>query len=86
MKVKELRDATSHLRDDATISFKMASGCCGEYEDLCPTVGFEFEIYDDSFLMFYFDALPGYQSCRQVSETLEADKVYWQNLASNDEE
>ena len=83
--IKELKEAIAHLPDDAHLSFSMASGCCGDYESLELSEGFEFESYlaqksnEVSTFIFYFNSLPGYKSCRQAGGTLQADKEYWKD-------
>lgn len=79
MTVKELKQAIVNLKDDATISFQMASGCCGDYEHLDTIEGFEFETYSDTALVIYFGSLPGYKSCRQAGGTIQSDIDYWKD-------
>lgn len=83
--VKELKEAIATLPDDAYVSFHMASGCCGDYEYLEPSKGFEYEAYiaqrdkEVSTFIFYFDSLPGYKSCRQAGGTIQSDLDYWKD-------
>ena len=76
MKIKELRDMIANLKDDATISFLMDSGCCGDDESMD---AYDFETYEDLALIIRLSSLPGYKSCIQADGTLEADEKYWKN-------
>lgn len=69
MNIKEIKEAIKYLPDDTNISFQMSSGCCGDYEEL--------DVYDiesgsakeGSYLIFRFEALPGYETCRKAGAT-----------------
>lgn len=66
MKIKELRDQIANLKDDAEITFLMNSGCCGDYETM---IAYDSDSHGDSLLLIYFEALPGYRSCRTAANT-----------------
>lgn len=76
MKVSDLKRQIADLPDDADLFFNMASGCCGDHETL--------EIWDTapgtyngkSWLVFYFNSLPGYRTCRQAGDTIREDEKY----------
>jgi len=83
--IKDLKEAIANLKDDAVVSFLMASGCCGDHEYLEIQEGFEYIVYqaqrdgDVDALSFYFNPLPGYKSCIQAGSTLKADEEYWKD-------
>ena len=76
MKIKELRDMIANLKDDATVSFLMDSGCCGDHEDM---EAYDSETYDDSALIIRLSSLPGYKSCIQAGGTKKSHEEYWRN-------
>jgi len=65
MKVKELMTELLKQDSESEMMFLMQSGCCGDHEELVLR-STENNPYG---FCFYFDALPGYQSCRQASDS-----------------
>lgn len=85
MTIKELKEKIANMPDDATISFEMYSGCCGdvEYLELSDTDESEpYKTFTGS-LRFFFASLPGYHSCIQAGGTIRADKEYWAKFPSS---
>jgi hypothetical protein len=84
VKVKELKALLKEYKckPDDEVVFRMASGCCGNFEDLEPYKGFEHEYYkpyrkgDNGVLQFDFYSLPGYRSCLQAGSTKRADEEW----------
>ncbi len=83
MKIKELRQMLNELpatMDDQDVQFNMRSGCCGDYEEL-NILDFDAfapdKFYDKGMVRFFFDAVPGYQSCIQAGGTKRAHEEYW---------
>jgi hypothetical protein len=85
MKVSELKQAISELADDTDVYFRIASGCCGDYEDL-ELIELEVNkktgdgsILDQEYCILHFNSLPGYKSCIQAGQTKKADEKYWED-------
>jgi len=78
--IKELKEAIANMPDDATLSFEMYSGCCGDtkYMDLVDHDVMEPNRDWQGCLRFIFAQLPGYRSCIQEVGTIRADKEYWE--------
>lgn len=84
MKVKELEELLAKCRPESEVYFSMASGCCGDFEEMEVT-------YSDTMDLSFggnkgeiaprieFKPLPGYKSCRQAGNTVESDKEYWKD-------
>lgn len=80
--VKELKEFIADLPDDMTLWFTMASGCCGDFEELDNV---EVSIQEPSknysgAVHFDFSSLPGYRSCIQVGGTKRAHEEYWKQI------
>jgi hypothetical protein len=70
----------ANMPDDATLSFEMLSGCCGdtEFMDLIDVDVMEPAKDWSGALRFQFAQLPGYRSCIQAGGTIRSDKEYWE--------
>ncbi len=89
MKIKELKDLLNSLpseMDSLEVWCTMSSGCCGDFEELgLLEVDERLPSKDDpGMLRIHFnESLPGYRSCRQVSQTKDNDKEYWLKFPSS---
>lgn len=93
MKIKELKAILAQIpdsMDEVDIFTTLGVGCCGEFEEL-ENMDVDFRLPDnkpeghplkDSGMLRidFGTSLPGYRSCRQVSETKRLDKEYWLNF------
>lgn len=85
MKIKDLKILMEQCDPESEVYFSMTSGCCGDQEDLEVGAAETFGVHDSgkpyekgkAFLRVEFYALPGYESCRQVGNTLRAHEEYW---------
>lgn len=82
MKVRDLLKLLEGCDPEASISFTISEGCCGDYRDLeLEDEDVEYATFPDDchHINFRFCKIPGYYSCIQTGNTIKSHNEYWKN-------
>ena len=83
MKAKDLAAWAMQADPDSEVSFEMASGCCGNWEDMTlmdvDVIGINYKgnTPTEHYVRILLESVPGYKSCIQAGNTKRAHDEYW---------